>query len=250
MLPVVIRREFFVMRMCTVANCNRVHIARGYCIMHYQQERCKGALRKKDLVNSGKLCAIESCHMPAKSTGLCIHHYERKRMYGHPLGKRQKKTGQPCSVPKCDGKTVAKGLCLKHYARVKRHGSADGFSDWFKQRDEKKLDRNGYVLVYDPQHPNKKKGGRVLEHRKIMSDYLGRKLERHENVHHKNGDKTDNELRNLELWSSSQPSGQRVTDKAKWCIEFLSSETICAVLKIEPELGEELARLRMRLKPR
>lgn len=31
----------------------------------------------------------------------------------------------------------------------------------------------------------------------------------------------DNRLRNLELWSTSQPSGQRVVDKIEFCIEFL-----------------------------
>lgn len=32
----------------------------------------------------------------------------------------------------------------------------------------------------------------------------------------------DNRLENLELWSSSQPSGQRVKDKVQWAIEILS----------------------------
>ena len=44
-------------------------------------------------------------------------------------------------------------------------------------------------------------GGYSLEHRKIMEDYLGRKLSRNEVVHHKNGITTDNRLDNLELMS-------------------------------------------------
>lgn len=54
-----------------------------------------------------------------------------------------------------------------------------------------------------------------------MSEHLGRPLFSHENVHHKNGDKLDNCIENLELWSTSQPYGQRVSDKVEWATELL-----------------------------
>ena len=43
------------------------------------------------------------------------------------------------------------------------------------------------------------KNGYVREHRMIMSDFLGRKLEPNEQVHHKNHDRQDNRIENLEL---------------------------------------------------
>lgn len=94
-----------------------------------------------------------------------------------------------------------------------------------KSRPPKKyrvLSSHGYVRLFEPEHPNADHTGRVYEHTFVMSKSLRRALVDNENVHHKNGDKQDNRLENLELWSTSQPYGQRVSDQVAWAKEIIA----------------------------
>ena len=86
----------------------------------------------------------------------------------------------------------------------------------------KKLIKKGdYLYCTVLEHPKATKHGYVLHHRIIMENYLGRLLSSEEVVHHINGDKLDNRIENLELWSKSQPPGQRIEDKVKYALEIL-----------------------------
>jgi transcriptional regulator with PAS, ATPase and Fis domain len=62
-----------------------------------------------------------------------------------------------------------------------------------------KKDSRGYILLYKPNHPLCDKKGHILEHRYVMSEYLGRMLDKFEIVHHCDEDITNNDIDNLEL---------------------------------------------------
>ena len=65
------------------------------------------------------------------------------------------------------------------------------------------IDKRGYVLVHQPDHPAANSNGYIREHRLVMEEHLGRHLEPDEVVHHRNGDPADNRIENLELYESN-----------------------------------------------
>lgn len=107
----------------------------------------------------------------------------------------------------CASQTVSK-LCKRHGIQSRRRGprSGPGHPNW---TGGVVMDKSGYRMIWTPDHPNARKqhrrhpGGYVLEHRLVMEAHLGRYLKSTEVVHHRNNDKLDNRIENLELFESN-----------------------------------------------
>lgn len=113
-----------------------------------------------------------------------------------------------CSTKLCD-KKISRDI----FNKKKKNKNGEG-----------NIDCQGYKTITIKNHPNAMDDrGRIREHIYVMGNHIGRPLRKDESVHHKNGDRKDNRLDNLELWSKAQPPGQRVEDKIKWYIEFLNA---------------------------
>lgn len=186
---------------CSTDGCDRSVRARGMCQKHYaivwRAERFAGELR----------CSVEDCDRSDVVTfGLCRKHYHRDW--------RAKQAEKPCTVEGCVRFVTSAGLCSMHLQRLQKWGHLGPPGSVLNLSGEGYVGPNGYRMISI-------NGTRVAEHRLVMERNLGRALWPDENVHHINGDRADNRITNLELWSSSQPPGQRVEDKADWAVEIL-----------------------------
>ena len=244
-------------RSCTFPECKRTHYAKGLCDGHYQQRlrgRSLQPLRRRSRVRAH--CAFDACGKVAVNKGLCQAHANQRKK-GQPLRPLRPVYGTkgPCRFEDCSKPRAAGGYCAGHAAQYyggrplaplfkpkvdcdfpecrNRHfalGYCQGH--WRQLRLKRPLTplrektgrilKLGYVLTFEPSHPNAHKSGYVAEHTKVMASRLGRPLEPFEEVHHKNGIRSDNRPENLELWARGmQPPGSRVSDLIEAAVRVL-----------------------------
>lgn len=214
--------------MCSIENChNTSRGAKGFCQRHYKRYKAYGNAEAPRPARAKKvkpICSVEGCEITYHALGLCPKHLARFKRTGDTsvVLKVSKYDDTQCTIiledaKRCRNRVNSKGMCVKHYNAWVRHNDPLFVAE--------KADRNpkNYIPVKAPDgHPNATSDGKILEHRLVMSEHLGRPLEKGENVHHINGNRHDNRLENLELWSSVQPVGQRVEDKVNYALEILS----------------------------
>jgi hypothetical protein len=206
---------------CEAADCDREIYARGHCSRHYKQ-----LLRHGEVLpdRAPKECAAEGCGRRAVTRGWCHGHYLRWSRTGdiQPQVPLERLVPKACTIAGCGRTSQAHGLCGSHLSRVRQHGTPQAEVP-VKVITGKGTLSHGYWKVPVPPELRHLVNGETsaLQHRLVMAQHLGRPLRPDESVHHRNLQKTDNRIENLELWSRYQPSGARVEDLLAWAWEVI-----------------------------
>jgi hypothetical protein len=88
---------------------------------------------------------------------------------------------------------------------IGRHGNQARGSKNGRWNKARLISSHGYVLIrVGKAHPMSFGNGYAYEHNLVMVTFLGRPLAAGETVHHKNGNKEDNRIENLEILSRTE----------------------------------------------
>lgn len=192
---------------CSVDSCTRPVRRRGLCFGHL-----KGTYREF----SDGICSVQGCEKAVNDLGLCSMHAFRFRKTGStgPIERIRKAKREKCSVDGCARLASGAGLCGMHYYRLKAHGSVGQAESVRAAFGTGSIRRDGYRII-------RHNGVTTFEHRVVLEGVLGRPMTATETAHHKDGNRSNNDPANLELWDRAQPPGQRVADKIAWAIALL-----------------------------
>ena len=127
--------------------------------------------------------------------------YQKEKQFGknNPNYKNGKRCNNAkfycidCNQLLSEGRHIRCNSCA-----AKQHSHGRKNSNWKGGRYK----NGGYIYIYKPTHPFAYNGRYIREHRLIIEKKIGRYLHRWEVVHHINGVKDDNKLKNLKLFKN------------------------------------------------
>jgi hypothetical protein len=161
--------------------------------------------RERKAQSESGICSLPDCGRRSYVKQMCRPHYDGQR----------RTVGPRCTIEGCENPRSSMGYCNTHLSRFRKSGDPGTAELLIAPKGSGYTNPQGYRLIRVGGEP-------VMEHRYVMEQILGRPLWADENVHHINGVRDDNRPENLELWSKSQPCGQRVSDKVAWAQELIT----------------------------
>ena len=175
-----------------------------------------GRLRRRGLRPGRRHPRLVPRALPAVAAG---------RATSAPTSRWRATSGTPAASTGCERGRHSAELCRVHYRRQRLYGTPTGGGPVRRGPGDGSISHGYWNVPVRPEQQHLVPDGRTkeLEHRLVMAQVLGRPLRADEVVHHRNGDRLDNDPDNLELWTTAQPKGQRVSDQVEWARRLLAA---------------------------
>lgn len=206
---------------CMHRGCDRQVRGRGYCDTHLAQFRRTNTTWDIGVRRDARVCDWPDCPSTTGASNKlrCEEHRGRCAVTdGDTWCQRSSFYGT--------GESAAGAYCPMHWDRFRKTGSFGPVGSYRKTYQpsgtygaSRRLNEDGYILTSTLCDDGKRR--MKLEHRVVMEEYLGRPLVSYETVHHRNHNRTDNRIENLELWASRHPRGARIPDLIEYANQIL-----------------------------